>query len=130
MTMLSMKRLWGMVDGEPYLMDGSDVSVPEGEPLFFSKCPVKIRGKAKIFLGNPPAPFQAIPDDAYFDLQDLTRLRACSVRTILRHISYGWLKGNKWGKEYLFRKSEVERWIKSVPVRIGYPPKKHSRKRK
>jgi hypothetical protein len=112
------RRLWGYINGEPYLINGEEDIPPEGEPLFFGKVfitPGKSR-KPQIALENPPVPFSRLQDDTYIQIDDIVRVRKCHRRTVARHIEAGLLKvARRVGNEYFFTVSEVKRWIRAIP---------------
>ena len=118
MSAKKQKRLWGFINGEPWLLDGDEVQIRQGEPLFFGKVFVSF-GKSKkkrIVLSNPPKPFRLLDNEQYLQIDDLTRHRRCHRRTIVRHVEYGLLKvARRVGREYFFKVGEVRRWWKAAP---------------
>lgn len=111
-------RLWGFVNGEPFLLNGDTNQIPDDEPLFFGKVFITLGKNARqqVALENPPVPFSHLRDDHYIQIDDIVRVRGCHRRTIARHIDKGLLKvAQRVGGEYFFTVGEVRRWIKEVP---------------
>ena len=113
------KRLWGMIDGEPWLLSDDESRVCRAdEPLFMGKQFLAFpRSKRKrMVMCNPPLSFSRLRLDQYLDTNDIARLRGCHRITIARHVDAGLLKvGRKVGREFFFLVKDVRSWIKLCP---------------
>lgn len=112
--------------------DGSHIVSEEQSPYQHSEPPISsycfqkdTRGKLHVMLENPPKSFEEHPPDAALSTRQVALVKGCTPRTVVRHVSYGWLKPRRQiGKDFYFRKKDILDWIKSVPVKPGRPGKK------
>jgi hypothetical protein len=88
--------------------------------LFFRKVFIKKRGKYQVYLENPPVRFSEVN---YFDTGDLVDNFQVSLRQVYNWISSGILRPyRRIGKEYYFKKEDVERFRK-MRRPLGRPKK-------
>jgi len=130
------RRLWQMINGEPYIVDG-EVDTSWKGTWFFPK----IIDADQVWLSNPPMPLTiaslrklAKEKKACLNTDEVAELRDCSRLTIIRHVASGQLtpisrskhksKGRRrtgGGKGFLFRAEEVLRWMAANPIAVGRP---------
>lgn len=127
--------LYELPEGGLLIKESSDISfiiseeqTPYGQskPLISSYCFQKdAQGKLHAMLENPPKSFEKHPENAFLSTRQVALVKGCTRRTVVRHVSYGWLKPYRQiGKDFYFRKKDILDWIKSAPVKPGRPRKK------
>lgn len=136
------RLLFQMINGEPYLVDGEVDTSWKGR-WFFPKCVEK----DQILLGNPPLPLtvdslrQIAKNGECINTDEVAEVNKCSRLTVLRHVASGRLKpvppiqakGKRKrtpvrGNGFLFRASEVLKWMDSNPIKVGRPKQKTNKR--
>jgi hypothetical protein len=109
-----------------YIVSEEQAPYGHSEPLISSYCFQKdAHGKLHVMLENPPKSFEKHSESAVLSTRQVALVKGCTPRTVVRHVSYGWLKPcRQIGKDFFFRKKDILDWIKSVPVKSGRPRKK------
>ncbi len=111
---MDQRRLWAIIDGQAWLLDGPVARGRKGEPFF-----ARGKGKGSRFLENPPLPFSRLKDTDLLDTADLVRLFECSKPTLYRCIYGRGLqavrKRSGRGVVMYFRKGDVVKWLRSNP---------------
>ena len=112
--------------GKNYIVAEEQVTYGHSGPSISSYCFQKdANGKLHVMLENPPKSFEEHPPDAVLSTRQVALVKGCTTRTVVRHVSYGWLKPYRQiGKDFYFRKKDIIDWIKSVPVKPGRPGRK------
>ena len=112
--------------GGGYIVSEEETPYRNGEPSISSYCVQKdAHGKLHVMLENPPKSFEEHPPDAVLSTRQVALVKGCTTRTVVRHVSYGWLKPYRQiGKDFYFRKKDILDWIKGAPVKPGRPGKK------
>lgn len=83
---------------------------------FFKKRIFRLRGKARILYENPPMAYSELQGDDILSCDEVQRRLKRGWRQVYRYVSDGRLKPlHRDGKGYplLFRKKEVEKFVKS-----------------
>src|SRR5262249_50071717 len=85
--------LWGIVDGEPYLMGGGEPFEEEfdGELYFGKWIYTDSNGRNRLVLANPPTRWERIDSKSYVVVDDIARHLKCTTRTIQNYIRRGHL---------------------------------------
>src|SRR5437870_2331456 len=107
------KRLWGLVNGEPFLTEGKRVK-STGEFWHSFVFYADHLGRERVALHDPPATsWEGIDPKALVDSQQIARKFGCTARTVANHVTAGLLKVAKQkGKTFYFLKKDVDRWAK------------------
>jgi len=111
---------------ESYPFSDEPTHLQDNEPLLSSYCFQKnSHDKLHVMLENPPQTFEEHPDDAVLSTRQVALAKGCTPRTVVRHVTYGWLKPcRQIGKDFFFMKKDILAWIKNTPVKSGRPRKK------
>ncbi len=97
--------------------------------LAMSSTPVRAKydddagnGRCRVFVERTEKPFSRLPDHALLDTADIGLLLNAAPRTVYRWISeYNLQPSVRHGREYLFRKDELLRWIDNDRPVMGRP---------
>jgi hypothetical protein len=124
------KRLWRVINGEPWLLGGADEEVDiRGKELWFAKDLLEDSrtGRFRVFLVNPPAlSFHALPKEGLVLVDDVARFRKCTQQTVYRAVERGLLQPHPKTIDhgpYMFKQEDVIRWASSTVMRRGRPKK-------
>src|SRR5262249_29279487 len=131
-------RLWQVIDGEAYLVDGEVDGSWKGRWFF-----PKVVNDNGIFLGNPPLPLtmanvqKIATSGGCLNTDEVVALCGCSRLTVRRPAASGGLKAmsrrkgqskdkRRAGerKGFLFSANEVLRWKAASCITVGRPKKK------
>lgn len=127
---MTLRALWGFVDGEPYLIDSDMDLTWEGQWFFRT---VVVNGD--LVIENPPVPLRMddIGDDDILRTEQVAYLAGCHPVTVLRHVTEGRLKvlesekdirhTSRRGKGHRYLGREVRNWIAKNHFRRGRPRK-------
>jgi hypothetical protein len=84
-------------------------------------------GNRQIALENPSGyrRWKDSPASKAYDTRDVARHAKCGYRTVLRHVTKKLLVPCETGPDgFLFRKSEVDRWLSATEIKPGRPKTK------